>query len=124
MAILLAANMHLRQSNYEFPRHFSRGLCCDCFFTADDVSDDKESQAQWEVSTMAIRLRVECAATWRLSARGEASGGLRTRLKLVRPSKLLLRITKFPGILVVEYIYIYVVEYTDEPEMEIVFNYE
>jgi hypothetical protein len=59
VAILLAANVHLRRSNYEFPRHFSRGLCCDCFFTADDVSDDKESQAQWEVSTMAIRLRVE-----------------------------------------------------------------
>lgn len=32
---------------------------------------------------MAIRLRVECAATWRFSARGETSGGLRTRLKLV-----------------------------------------
>jgi len=34
---------------------------------------------------MAIRLRVECAATWRFLARGEASGGLRTRSKLVHP---------------------------------------
>lgn len=31
---------------------------------------------------MAIRLRVEYAATWRFSARGEASGGLRTRPRL------------------------------------------
>jgi len=36
---------------------------------------------------MAIRLRVECAATWRFLARGEASGGLRTRSKLVHPQK-------------------------------------
>lgn len=65
-----------------FPVTPSRS-CCDCFFTTDDVSDDKESRAQWEVSTMAIRLRVEYAATWRFSARGEDSGGLRTWPRLV-----------------------------------------
>lgn len=64
---------HLRQSNYAFPRH-SRS-CCDCFFTTDDVSDDKESRARWEVLTMTIRLRLGYAATWRTSARGSTTDG-------------------------------------------------